>query len=74
MARRYGCRPSALLGEGDPYRAYCLDAACELAGRLAEDQAIKKARQNGGDKPQQMRRFSGMPPLIVGTIERRENG
>lgn len=43
LARRYGCRPSDLTGERDPYRAYCLDEACSLAGVLREREGQEQA-------------------------------
>jgi hypothetical protein len=36
LARRYGTTPAALLGEADPYRAYCVNQACALAGQALE--------------------------------------
>lgn len=43
LARRYGCRPSDLTAEADPYRAYCLDEACALAGNLHERESAEAA-------------------------------
>jgi len=63
VATRYHCRPSALAHERDPYRAYCLDEACALAGEA------KDARLIQGAKPPEMKpRRVGS--LMVGAFHR----
>jgi len=56
MSKRYGRRPSRLVGVDDPYAAYCLDEACmyilcriESDGRLPRSlERLSEPRSNCG--------------------------
>lgn len=67
LAQRYGTTPAALLGEVDPYRAYCVNEACALAAGEWKEAPPSTAPP----KPQELRRFAGeQGPLLTGTIGR----
>lgn len=59
MARRYGVRPSALLAEANPYRAYCIDEACLISAIVVAQPARAAARH-----------VDGHGPLVTGKIGR----
>jgi hypothetical protein len=67
LARHYGCRPSALTGEFDTWRAYQLDEACMLAAVLHEEAQTAEEPASPPIAAPQLRTFDGMP-LLVGTI------
>ena len=63
VATRYHVRPSALAFERDPYRAYCLDEACAIAGEARDARLLTMARES--EPP--ARRVKG---LLVGSFSR----
>ena len=50
-ARRYGQRPSTLLGTVDPWEALCVDVACADVGRAFQEAAIQRVSGGGGLLP-----------------------
>lgn len=65
LAQRYGTRPSILLGEADPYRAYCIDEACALAGQARE--SARTTTTNGSRAAPSVVRKHG---ILMGSFSR----
>ena len=63
VASRYHVRPSDLAHERDPYRAYCLDEACALAGEALGARLIETLKP--AEPP--ARRVDGR---LIGTFHR----
>lgn len=61
-ARRYGQRPSTLIGVDDPWEAICIDVACADAGRAFQEHAIQRASGQGGLIP------TPVPVVMLGSL------
>jgi len=73
LAQRYGCRPSALTGERDPYRAYCLDEACAIVGSKREAEARAAVEGAPDGRPADPRQGAVVEtrhgiPVVQGTV------
>lgn len=63
-ARRYGQRPSAMLGVVDPWEALMIDAICADAGRAFQDATAKRLQRQSAKSPVPM----PVPVLVVGGL------
>lgn len=70
VAKRYGQRPSQILGILDDWTAFCLDEVCALTGADEEAKAYENARQNAKGKFDTDKQWdSTASPLPVGRWE-----
>lgn len=72
VARRYGVRPSQIVGLRDPFAAWDFDQAAAYAGMVRENQAIQQATTTTG--PATIQQVRGIDqPVIAGTVDVRDD-
>lgn len=85
VARRYGVRPSQIVGLRDPFAAWDFDQAAAYAGMVRENQAIQQATTTTGQPsavsaapgatgPATIQQVRGIDqPVIAGTVDVRDD-